>query len=60
MVGKAHKWGHFQNVRLDLATILSQVPYFGNVTTLIVYVFLTYAKRSIVNAKPCSTKVDNC
>jgi len=62
MVGKAHKSGHFQNVRLDLdlATILSQVPYFGNVTTLDIYMSLTYAKRSIVNAKPCNTKVDNC
>jgi hypothetical protein len=62
MVGKAHKSGHFQNVRLDLdlATILSQVPYFGNVTTLDIYMSLTYAKRLIVNAKPCNTKVDNC
>jgi hypothetical protein len=37
--GKAHKWGHFQNVRLDLDTILSQVPYFGNVIALVVYMF---------------------
>jgi hypothetical protein len=88
MVGKAHKSGHFQNVRLDLAAvcpkslILEMSPPwlftcfpkcevglgYDIVPSLLFWKchhlgclrVLTYAKRSIANAKPCNTKVDNC